>query len=138
MSEDTECELFHICRSVGCKFSASKSKTTDYLSSDKQTRTTLRVSRFAFTDKTAAVIPWVDIPGPVQVARVFAAQRNPVVGLIVVAQTAILRIKQALANIDISQTASNVISFALHVIHANAFTGVSAVEHGLVGGAAKF
>ena len=121
VSDDTEYELFHICRSVGCKFSATKRKAADYLSFDKKTRIAKNVSRFAFTDKTDAVIPWVDIPCPVQVARVYDAPRKIVVGLIVVILAAILRIKHALSNIDISQAASNAISFVLRAIMANVF-----------------
>ena len=62
LSEGEEFELLRICLSSDCKFSAAKSRVPDYVSSDKQTRVAKHVSRFAFTDKTAASAPCVDIP----------------------------------------------------------------------------
>ena len=138
MPGDSEFELFHICRTTDCKFPASKSRVPDYLSSDTQTRVAKHVRIFSFTDKVTAAVPGLDIPGPREVAGVYTAPKKLVVGAIVVILAAFLRIKQALASIDVTQTARDAISFILYVILANMFKGLRAVENGVLGGIAKF
>ena len=49
--EETEYEVSHICRTRGRKFSAAKSRNTDYLDSNQTVRTTLHIEKFAPADK---------------------------------------------------------------------------------------
>ena len=63
-SDDVDYELFQICRSDDFRFSADKSRNSDYIGTDQLARATQRAQSFAFSDKTAAVTPVVDIMGP--------------------------------------------------------------------------
>ena len=63
-----------------------------------------------------------------------ATPEKLVVGIIVLASGTILRLRQGLANADIGQTASNVISFLLYGVLADAAAVFPAVENGIMGG----
>ena len=132
--EDSDMELFHICRNETCKFPASNSRNSDYFGSGHQTRATLHVKNFAFPDKTAAVAPVSHTPWPIEVAQVMAAPNGPIAGVIVPVLGSTLRIEQGFPNIDVWKGSSNAISPILYGVVANIVSFVSTVENGVMGG----
>ena len=120
-------ELFRICSTYECKYSAAKSPNADYLITDKKVRITLRVLNFVFTDKTDAVLPVVDIHGPREVAQVLLTPNQLAMGIAVVVFGATLRTKQGLQIVEISQSSRNTIAFIINVAIANVVAVVSAV-----------
>ena len=138
VSEDTEFEVSHICRTPECKFSAAQSRNSDYLGSNQQVRSTLHIRNFAFADKTAAVSPVVDIPGPRQVAAVYAAPKKVVCGVISLALVLILRIRKAWASLDVQQSLGNSVRYVIHVVLVNVISLFSAFDGGVMGGLTQF
>lgn len=136
--EDSDFELLRICITSGCKFSASESRNSALLSADRQVRTSLRIQKFAFADKPAAVVPVVGAPGVRVVAQVYSTTKKLAAGIAVVVLALILRGKQGLAIIDLSQSARNTIEFIIHVILPIVVAGVATVEDGLMGGYPSF
>ena len=106
-SEGAEFEMSRICRTPECKFAASDSRNSDYLGSDKQVRAAQHVRSFAFADRTADVIPVVDIPGPHEVAQAYYTPGKLVVVGVVLVSALILRTEKEAGDIDSSQTVSN-------------------------------
>ena len=135
---DAEFEVSHICRAPDRKFSAAKSRNSDYLGPNRQVRATPHIRNFAFADKTAAAIPVVDIPGPIQVEAVYADPKKVVCGAVSPLMVLLLRIKQAWASLDAQQSLSNAVSYGLHVVLANVLSWFSAVEGGVMGGLSGF
>ena len=50
-ADDVDVDRFHIFRTDGCKFLASKGRNSDYVGPDKKTRENLHVVNFAFSEK---------------------------------------------------------------------------------------
>ena len=94
--------------------------------------------KFAFTDKTSAVIPVVAIHEPREVSGVYAAPKKVVRGAIALVLILIMRTKQAWASLDAQQSVSNALSYGLHVVLANVLTWIVAVESGVMSGLSKF
>ena len=137
-AEDSEYEIFHICRPNDCGFAAASRNLPEYLGKDGRPRATNHVARFAFKEKTAPVVPAVDLPGPAEIVHVFKTPKKLIDGLILTGLLFLVRLKQVLASVDVSQAVSDATTLALHGVIGSCVYGVCAFETGLVGGVTKF
>ena len=135
---DSEFEIFHICRTGDCRFLASNNKVPEYLGTDGRARETHHVARFAFTEKTAPVVPGVDVPGPALVVKAFKAPEKLISGLVVTGLLFLVRLKQVLASVDVAKSVSDATTYLMHGVIGSFMYGVCAFESGLIGGVAKF
>ena len=133
-----ELEIFHICRTKDCGFLAPNSKVPEYLGADNRPRDTHHVARFAFTDKAAPVAPGVALPGPEEIVKVFKSPKKLIAGLVVTAWLFLVRLKQVLANVDISKSISDGTAYLLRGVIGNLVFGACAFESGIIGGLTTF
>ena len=108
------------------------------MGTDKKPLGAEHVIKFAFSAKTAAVVPGIDLRGPAEIAKVFKAPEKLIDGLIVIGLILILRIKQVLSSVDISQTVSEAAAFVLNGILGNFLSGAWAFEICVMWGLTKF
>ena len=98
----------------------------------------MRVKKFAFTDKSLAVIPLVDTPGATQIARAYSAPKKVICGVIAIVLGLLIRAKQALEKIDVRQSAADDLSYLVNVSLAIMLDWFIVLETGLMGDVAQF
>ena len=116
LADDSEFEIFHICRMPDCKFPSSKSRNSDYQGSDGKSHPTTHVSNFAFSEKASLVSPVFDAPGPMGIISVIGRPKRLVLGVVIVILELMIRLKQTLATIHVRQVVNDSAVYVFSVL----------------------